>query len=78
MPTQEIDELAQAKTEVYNYCKAMLGDGMVDIELDPKHYETALERALGKYRQRGDSLTTMIFTDGNWQSTNTAWGSTWD
>jgi hypothetical protein len=33
----------------------MLGDGMIDVELDPKHYETALERALGKYRQRGDS-----------------------
>lgn len=55
MPTQEIDELQQAKTEVYNYCKAMLGGGMVDIELDPVHYETALTRALGKYRQRGDS-----------------------
>jgi hypothetical protein len=55
MPTTEINELQQAKTEVYNYCKAMLGDGMVDIELDPVHYETALSRALGKYRQRGDS-----------------------
>lgn len=51
----EINDLQQAKTEVYNYCKAMLGDGMVDVELDPVHYETALSRALGKYRQRGDS-----------------------
>jgi hypothetical protein len=55
MPTTEINELQQAKTEVYNYCKAMLGDGMIDVELDPIHYETALSRALGKYRQRGDS-----------------------
>jgi hypothetical protein len=55
MPTTEINELQQAKTEVYNYCKAMLGDGMIDVELDPVHYETALTRALGKYRQRGDS-----------------------
>jgi len=52
---QEINELQQARTEVYNYCKAMLGDGMVDVELDPVHYETALQRALAKYRQRGDS-----------------------
>jgi hypothetical protein len=55
MPTTEINELQQAKTAVYDYCRNMLGDGMVDVELDPKHYETALERALGKYRQRGDS-----------------------
>lgn len=55
MPTSEINELQQAKTAVYDYCRNMLGDGMIDVELDPKHYETALERALGKYRQRGDS-----------------------
>lgn len=55
MPTTEINELQQARTEVYNYCKAMLGDGMVDVELDPVHYETALQRSLAKYRQRGDS-----------------------
>ena len=53
--SQEINELQIARTEVYNYCKAMLGDGMVDVELDPVHYETALGRALAKYRQRGDS-----------------------
>jgi hypothetical protein len=34
----------QAKQQVYDYCKAMLGDGMIDIELDPIHYETALNR----------------------------------
>lgn len=55
MTAPEINELQVAKTEVYNYCKAMLGDGMVDVELDPVHYETALSRALAKYRQRGDS-----------------------
>jgi hypothetical protein len=52
---QEINELQQARAEVYTYCKAMLGEGMVDVELDPVHYETALQRALAKYRQRGDS-----------------------
>ena len=30
----------------------MLGDGMIDVELDPKHYEIALDRALTRYRQR--------------------------
>ena len=67
MPTTEINELQQAKTAVYDYCKNMLGEGMVDVELDPKHYETALERALGKYRQRGDSSVeeSYMFFDHN-------------
>jgi hypothetical protein len=30
----------------------MLGDGMVDVELDPIHYETALNRTLSRFRQR--------------------------
>ncbi len=45
----------QAKQAVYDYCKAMLGDGMVDVELDPIHYETALNRSLGVFRQRSDN-----------------------
>lgn len=42
----------EEREKVYAYCKAMLGDGMVDVELDPIHYETALNRALAKFRQR--------------------------
>jgi hypothetical protein len=37
---------------VFNYVKTMLGDGMVEVELDPVHYETALDRALNRYRQK--------------------------
>jgi hypothetical protein len=33
----------------------MLGDGMVDVELDPIHFETALDRALTKFRQRSSN-----------------------
>jgi hypothetical protein len=33
----------------------MLGDGMIDIELDPIHYQTALDRSLGVFRQRSDN-----------------------
>jgi len=40
---------------VYQYCKLMLGDGMIDIELDPEHYETALQRSLAVFRQRSDN-----------------------
>ena len=45
----------QAKQQVYDYCKTMLGDGMIDVELDPKHYETALDRSLAVFRQRSDN-----------------------
>ena len=50
-----MNQIDQAKKEVYDYCKAMLGDGMIDIELDPIHYETALNRSLAVYRQRSDN-----------------------
>ena len=51
----------QAKQQVYDYCKAMLGDGMIDIELDPVHYETALNRALAVFRQRSDNAVEESF-----------------
>jgi hypothetical protein len=40
------------RNKVFDYVKAMLGDGMIDLDLDPIHYETALDRALTRYRQR--------------------------
>jgi len=50
-----MSQIDQSKQSVYDYCKAMLGDGMIDVELDPIHYETALNRALGVFRQRSDN-----------------------
>lgn len=40
------------RNKVFDYVRAMLGDGMVEVELDPIHYETALNRALTRFRQR--------------------------
>jgi hypothetical protein len=45
----------QSRQEVFKYCKLMLGDGMIDVELDPEHYSIALDRALGVFRQRSDN-----------------------
>jgi hypothetical protein len=50
-----MSNIDQARQSVYDYCKTMLGDGMIDIELDPVHYETALNRSLGVFRQRSDN-----------------------
>ena len=50
-----MSQINQVKQSVYDYCKNMLGDGMIDIELDPQHYETALNRSLSVFRQRSDN-----------------------
>jgi hypothetical protein len=48
-------DLQTQKQEIFDYVYAMLGGGMVDVELDPVHYETALTKALTRYRQRSDA-----------------------
>ena len=48
-------DLQTQKQEVFDYVNAMLGGGMVDVELDPIHYETALKKALSRFRQRSDN-----------------------
>jgi hypothetical protein len=44
--------LVTKKQEVFDYVRAFLGGGMIDVELDPIHYETSLTKALNRYRQR--------------------------
>jgi len=43
------------RNKVFDYVKQMLGDGMIEVELDPVHYETALDRALNRYRQKSSN-----------------------
>jgi hypothetical protein len=50
-----MSDLKTQKQEIFDYVHAMLGGGMVDVELDPVHYETAITKALGKFRQRSDN-----------------------
>lgn len=46
--------MATQKQEIFDYVHAFLGGGMIDVELDPVHYETALKKALTRYRMRSD------------------------
>ena len=46
--------LTTDKQEIFDYVFRMLGGGMIDVELDPQHYETALKDAFDRYRQRSD------------------------
>jgi len=41
--------------EIYDYVNTFLGGGMVDVELDPIHYQTAMNKAFSKYRQRSEN-----------------------
>ena len=50
-----MSDLATQKQEVFDYVNLSLGGGMVDVELDPAHYEEALKKALAKFRQRSDN-----------------------
>jgi hypothetical protein len=49
------------RNKVVEYIQAMLGAGMVDIELDPIHYTTAIDRALSKFRQRSSNAVEESF-----------------
>lgn len=47
--------LNELKQEIFDYVRFSLGDGMVDVELDPTHYEQALKASLLRYRQRSSN-----------------------
>jgi len=50
-----MNELETEKQQVIEYIKTMLGDGMIDVELDAKHYNAAIDRSVAKYRQRSSN-----------------------
>jgi hypothetical protein len=45
------------RQELITDIRNILGDGMVDVELDPKHYEQAIDLAVDRYRQRSSNST---------------------
>lgn len=40
-----------SREDLIKSLRSRLGDGMVDVELDREHYDTAIDLSLGKYRQ---------------------------
>jgi hypothetical protein len=54
-------ETENERQKVIDYVQTMLGAGMIDIELDPIHYNTAVDRALAKYRQRSSNAAEESF-----------------
>lgn len=63
------DTLDPLKKQLIEYVQLQLGDAIIDIELDPSHYEAAYQRTLGVYRQRAqnayeESYSFMQLQDG--------------
>jgi hypothetical protein len=54
-------ESENQRQEVVEYVQTMLGAGMIDVELDPAHYNTAIDRALRKFRQRSSNAVEESF-----------------
>ena len=46
-----------SRQQVIDYVKPLLGEGMIDVELEPQHYNVAIDRALAKFRQRSQAST---------------------
>ena len=52
LPATTQSNATAERNKVFDYVKLMLGDGMIEVELDPAHYEAALDRSLNRYRQK--------------------------
>ena len=50
-----------ARNKLNKEIELRLGGGMVDVELDPEHYELATDKALAKYRQRAENAVEESF-----------------
>jgi hypothetical protein len=49
------------RQKIVDYCYTMLGGSMIDVELDPAHYNVAIDRALNKFRQRSSNAVEESF-----------------
>ena len=47
--------LPQLKQNLIEYVKLQLADQIIDLELDPSHYEAAYQKTIGTYRQRANN-----------------------
>lgn len=52
----------QLKEALFDNLRLRLGDGIIDLELDPQHYEAAFNYTIKLYRQRAQNSTTESYT----------------
>lgn len=51
----ELAAVQAKRTEITDYIRLRLADGIVDVELDKEHYDLAIKQALLKYRQKASN-----------------------
>jgi hypothetical protein len=54
--------LDEIKQTMFTNIRYRLGDGIIDLELDPQHYEAAYNYAIKTYRQRAQNSTAESYT----------------
>ena len=54
--------LETLKQNLIEYVRLQIGDGIVDLELDPAHYEAAYQKTVGVYRQRAQNAYEESYT----------------
>ena len=54
--------LDQLKAELFQNIKYRLGDGIIDLEIGPEHFESSYKYALKIYRQRSQAATQESYT----------------
>ncbi len=54
-----LDEIKQA---MFNNIRLRLGDGIIDLELDPQHFDAAYNYTIKLYRQRAQNATVESYT----------------
>lgn len=54
--------LEQLKEEMFDNIRFRLGDGIIDLELDPEHYEQAYLYTIKTYRQRAENAVQETYT----------------
>ena len=47
--------LPQLKQDLNEYVGLMLGNQIIDLELDPAHFEAAYQKTIGTFRQRSNA-----------------------
>ena len=55
MGIESENSLETLKQNLFTYVRAQLGDGIIDIELDPIHFDAAYRNTIGTYRQRAQN-----------------------
>lgn len=55
-------DLQEYKQAIFENCRLRLGGDIIDLELDPQHYEAAYNYAIKVYRQRAQNSTIESYT----------------